>query len=105
MYDLSLAWHITQSSIHWASNTTQMEYAANTFIPHVRRAVKRLGLRDSQKALCIFDVSRAQKGEVINDDLKKKDFIYCVALSCTDRQQPMDLNVQAVVDRVACTSS
>lgn len=98
MYDLSLAWHITQSSIHWASNTTQMEYTANTLIPHVRRAVKRLGL-------CIFDVSRAQKGEVINDDLKKKDFIYCVALSCTDRQQPMNLNVQAVVDRVACTSS
>lgn len=45
-----------------------MEYTANTLIPHVRRAVKRLGLRDSQKALCIFDVSRAQKGEVINDD-------------------------------------
>lgn len=82
-----------------------MEYTANTLIPHVRRAVKRLGLRDSQKALCIFDVSRAQKGEVINDDLKKKDFIYCIALSCTDRQQPMDLYVQAVVDRVACTSS
>lgn len=79
-----------------------MEYTTNTLIPHVRQAVKRLGLRDSQKALCIFDVSRTQKGEVINDDLKKKDFIYCVAF---DRQQPMDLNVQAVVDRVACTSS
>lgn len=69
-----------------------MEYTANTLIPHVRRAVKRLGLRDSQKALCIFNVSRAQMGEVINDDLKKKDYIYCVAPSCTDRQQPMDLN-------------
>lgn len=61
----------------------------------------------THKKHCVFLTypGRKREGEVINDDLKKKDFIYCVALSCTDRQQPMDLNVQAVVDRVACTSS
>lgn len=67
-------------------------------MPHIRRTKKRLGLPDSQKALCIFDVFRAQMGEDFINDLKKK--IICIVFvppSCTDRLQPMDLTVQKIV--------
>lgn len=67
-------------------------------MPHIRRTKKRLGLPDSQKALCIFDVFRAQMGEDFINDLKKKIIsIVFVPPSCTDRLQPMDLTVQKIV--------
>lgn len=75
-----------------------MEYTAKILMPHIRRTKKRLGLPDSQKALCIFDVFRAQMGEDFINDLKKK--IICIVFvppSCTDRLQPMDLTVQKIV--------
>lgn len=75
-----------------------MEYTAKILMPHIRRTKKRLGLPDSQKALCIFDVFRAQMGKDFINDLKKK--VICIVFmlpSCTDRLQPMDLTVQKIV--------
>jgi hypothetical protein len=57
-----------------------------------------LSLPSSQKALCIFDVFRAQMGKEFLQELKDNNIcIVFVPLSCTDKLQPMDLSVQKVV--------
>lgn len=76
-----------------------MKFREEKFKKTRTKAIKRLGLPDSQKALCIFDVFRAQMGEDFINDLKKKVNICIVFVppSCTDRLQPMDLTVQKIV--------
>lgn len=97
-YDFPLAWHITQSPNHWANHQTQLDYTAKVLLPHIRRTKKRLGLPESQKALCIFHVFRGQMGEEFIVDLKSNGIcIVYIPPSCTDRLQPMDLTVQKVV--------
>lgn len=61
---------------------------------------KKLGLPNTQKSLCIFDVFRAQMSSEFVDDLKTKniEIVYIhVPPSTTDKLQPMDLSIQKVV--------
>ena len=98
VYDFPLAWNITHSDNHWANKQTQLQYTKRVLLPHMKKTKKRLGLPESQQALCIFDVFRAQMSEDFLNDLKKHNIsIVYVPPSCTDRLQPMDLTVQKVV--------
>ena len=64
-------------------------------LPHIKKTKQKLSLPSSQKALCIFDVFRAQMGKEFLQELKDNNIcIVFVPLSCTDKLQPMDLSVQ-----------
>ncbi|XP_061195962.1 uncharacterized protein LOC133204236 [Saccostrea echinata] len=92
-YDFPLAWNITHSPNHWANTDTQMEYTSRVLVPHMDKTKKKLGLPNTQKSLCIFDVFRAQMSREFVDDLKKTKNIEIVYIppSTTDKLQPMDL--------------
>jgi hypothetical protein len=67
-------------------------------LPHIKKTKQKLSLPSSQKALCIFNVFRAQMGEEFLPELKDNNICNVfVSLSCTDKLQPMDLSVQKVV--------
>ena len=97
-YDFPADWDITHSENHWANTETQIQYVENVIMPYFKRKRKELNLPRNAKALCIFDVFRAQMTEDFRDLLKKNHikFVY-VPRCCTDRLQPMDLSVQKSV--------
>ena len=67
-------------------------------LPHITKTKQKLSLPSSQKALCIFNVFRAQMGEEFLQELKDNNICNAfVPPSCTDKLQPMDLSVQKVV--------
>lgn len=72
-YDFPLAWNITHSPNHWANTDTQMEYTSRVLVPHMDKTKKKLGLPNTQKSLCIFNVFRAQMSREFVDDLKTKN--------------------------------
>lgn len=75
-----------------------MDYAKNIILPYIRKVKRQSGLPSNQKALCIFDVFRAQMGEEFLEFLDEKNIkVVYVPACCTDRLQPMDVSVQKAV--------
>ena len=70
-------------------------YVDNVIVPYVESQRDKLPLsRSEQKALCVFDVFAAHRGQELLDKLNKNNIGYLfVPASCTDYCQPPDLPV------------
>ena len=69
-------------------------------LPYVEKVRDDNDLPLRQAALCIFDVYAAHRGDELLDLLRKHN-IKCVFVpaSCTDKLQPLDLNVNGVLKK------
>ncbi|CAC5412815.1 unnamed protein product [Mytilus coruscus] len=98
IYKFPSDWDITHSENHWVNTGTQMEYVKNIILPYIRKIKRSAKLNEDQKALCIFDVFRAQMGEDFLAFLDEKNIkVVFVPPCCTDRLQPLDVSVQKAV--------
>lgn len=72
-----------------------MEYIKKIILPYISQIKRKENLPKGQKALCIFDVFRAQMGEDFPEFLAENNIkVVFVPACCTDRLQPLDVSVQ-----------
>ena len=73
---------------------TTLDYTEKIILPYVSKKRKEKGLYTEQRALCIFDIFKAQlTTEVLNLlEANHVDTVFIPA-NCTDHLQPLDLSV------------
>ncbi|CAC5413807.1 unnamed protein product [Mytilus coruscus] len=94
--DFPSTWDVTCTETHWSNEDTMIQFVNNVIVPYVDEIRDSMPLNNSttQKAIAIFDVFKAHRGERLLDLLKANDIVpLFVPAACTDRLQPLDLSV------------
>ncbi|CAG2257650.1 SF4 [Mytilus edulis] len=94
--DFPSTWDVTCTETHWSNEDTMMQFVNNVIVPYVDEIRDSMPLNNSttQKAIAIFDVFKAHRGERLLNLLKDNDIVpLFVPAACTDRLQPLDLSV------------
>ena len=69
-------------------------YVEKVIVPYVERVRDELDLPLRQKALCIFDVFKAHQDKCVLNALEDKGIkVVFVPAACTDRLQPLDIQI------------
>ena len=93
--DFSNDWNVTYSETHWSNEETMLRYVDKIVVPYVESVREGLPLsKTRQKAVAIFDVYKAHRGEQLLNKLRDNRIIpLYVPACCTDRLQPLDIAV------------
>ncbi|CAG2190986.1 unnamed protein product [Mytilus edulis] len=94
--DFPSTWDVTCTETHWSNEDTMMQFVNKVIVPYVDEIRDSMPLNNSttQKAIAIFDVFKAHRGERLLNLLKDNDIVpLFVPAACTDRLQPLDLSV------------
>ena len=93
-------WDIHHSKNHWSNADTMCRYMEKVIVPYVERVRDELDLPLRQKALCIFDVFKAHQDKCVLNALEDKDIkVVFVPAACTDRLQPLDIQINGNAKR------
>ncbi len=83
-------WDIHHSESHWSTSDTPIR--RESYCPVRRRVRDSLDLPLRQRALCIFDVYKAHRGDELISMLGRNGIsVVYVPAACTDQLQPLDL--------------
>ena len=87
-------WHITFSENHWSNERIMKAYIEKILMPYISCKRKELKVGTMYPALVIFDHFTGQMTENIMKLLEENNVcVVTVPANCTDRLQPMDINV------------
>ena len=81
-------WHVACMGNHWSNEETMMQYIDKILLPYIKREREGLHLQCNHPALVIFDNFTGQNTEQVLKLWKATAFI-----NCTDRLQPLDINM------------
>lgn len=91
-FEFPEGWDIFHSASHWSTEETMERYVEKVIVPYVDHVREENDLPLRQRALCIFDVYKAHRGQGLLDILDKHGIkVVFVPGACTDRLQPLDL--------------
>ena len=87
-------WNVTCTENHWSTEASMLEFAEKVLIPYVNQQRDGLPLSQcDQKAVAIFEVFAAHRGDALLSLLKDNEIIpLFVPAACTDKLQPLDLS-------------
>ncbi|XP_063400328.1 uncharacterized protein LOC134684939 [Mytilus trossulus] len=93
--DFPSTWDVICTETHWSNEDTMMQFVNKVIVPYVDEIRDSMPLNNSttQKAIAIFDVFKAHRGERLLNLLKDNDIVPLFVPACTDRLQPLDLSV------------
>ncbi|XP_060570431.1 uncharacterized protein LOC132728775, partial [Ruditapes philippinarum] len=90
-YTFPEGWDIFHSPSHWSTEETMLRYVENVIVPYIDHVREEDDLPLRQRALCIFDVYKAHRGQSLLDLLDRNGIkAVFVPGACTDRVQPLD---------------
>jgi len=86
---------LTYTETHWSNEETMIRFVDKVIIPYIEELREDLPLtQKNQKAIAIFDVFKAHRGEKLLLHLKENDIVpLFVPAACTDKLQPLDLSL------------
>lgn len=89
------SWDPTFTESHWSTEDSMIRFVDKVILPYVESVVEDLPLsQKDQKAVCIFDVYKAHRGEKLLQHLKDNNIVpIFVPAACTDKLQPLDLSL------------
>ena len=91
-------WHITYTENHWSNQVTTLQYITNVLLPYVTQKKSELGLPSDHRSLLIFDRFKGQCTDAVLKKLEENHIdVLLVPANCTDRLQPLDINVNKAV--------
>ncbi|KAK3084641.1 hypothetical protein FSP39_016716 [Pinctada imbricata] len=93
-------WDVHHTESHWSTSETMQRYVEKVIVPYVEQIKENHDLPVRQRAICVFDVYKAHRGDKLRA-LLEKNYIKCayVPAACTDQLQPLDILPNGVFKR------
>ena len=90
--DFPPRWDVTHTESHWSNSDSMVRYVEKILSPYFEKARKRLGLEDTHKGLCVYDVYRAHRTDEFRRKLDCSNLIGIqVPPNTTSELQPLDV--------------